>query len=262
MCSPSSPLLLDRYELKFLVKSHLVEEISRMVENYCELDYYSQISPSKYYVINSLYCDSFNFKLLRAKIVDLGQRFNVRLRSYGQEPKPPFYLEVKNKKESFIKKTRGKVTEEGLEALRNFEIVTAAEESSQKNVDSFCVAYYTHGLEPKIFTQYERKAYLSVIDDYARVTFDRHLRYYLEDSLNLIPDENKLKNYDHEDLFFGEDGDHILELKCPTKVPIWIFDIIKKYDLSRIGFSKYGNSMFESLSLDHRYQLPRSAFLD
>ena len=52
------------------------------------------------------------------------------------------------------------------------------------------------------FSNKMREAYLSEIDNYARVTFDRDQRYQYEEEFNLIPDESKICHYDHEDLFF------------------------------------------------------------
>ena len=78
-----SPLNLDRYELKYRIPISLIDPITDYVNNYCEMDYYSQISPGGFYIINSLYLDSMNMMMMRRP---LGPEFaysSFRIRSYG-----------------------------------------------------------------------------------------------------------------------------------------------------------------------------------
>lgn len=65
--SPVSPLELERYELKYQIPLEMVDPISKYVETYCDMDYYSCISPENYYVINSLYLDTPSLYLWRHK---------------------------------------------------------------------------------------------------------------------------------------------------------------------------------------------------
>jgi hypothetical protein len=52
-----------------------------------------------------------------------------------------------------------------------------------------------------------------------------------------------MSNYDIPD-YFEEPGQKVvLELKCEKKIPLWMVDLIQRFDLSLGSFSKYGNSL-------------------
>ena len=82
----SSPLLFERYELKFLIPIDLVDEISQFVEIYCVLDPYSDREPDKFYKVNNIYLDSPNYLFLQRRLAGIDHRFNMRIRSYGDIP--------------------------------------------------------------------------------------------------------------------------------------------------------------------------------
>lgn len=117
------------------------------------------------------------------------------------------------------------------------------------NYDHFQRLATLYNVEPKVFTQYKRKAYMSLVDDYARVTFDNDLRCEPSELFNLDPSKYELTHYDNSTLF-PEGADTILELKCTTKVPLWMIDLIKYFNLSRTRFSKFANSYNEIHSLN------------
>ena len=249
---PISPLNLDRYELKYIIPRALVAPISAYVEQYCEMDYYSKISPDNFYVINSLYLDTPSLFIARKQQNSENDYSCFRVRSYGADPKPPFYFESKQKIHSFCKKRRGKVPITNFGDI--FQNPAAVEEQgfnpyADKNTASFIEKVHTFGLEPKILTQYRRKAYLSVHDDYARVTFDRDMKYMEETNWNAVPDESRMTNYDHPESFdLGADTggcNVVMELKCERKIPLWFIQMIRGFELVQHGFSKFQYSMVE-----------------
>jgi hypothetical protein len=108
---------------------------------------------------------------------------------------------------------------------------------------------YSYNATPKVLTQYMRKAYVSDIDEYVRVTFDIDLRYQAEEEYNMIPHEDKMVPLDNEALF-DPGSNVILELKCyTTRVPLWMVDLIRYFNLSRRSFSKYVTGVSEVLNL-------------
>lgn len=243
-----SPLNLDRYELKYRIPIHLIDPITDYVNQYCEMDYYSQISPGGFYVINSLYLDSFNLFMMRRPLGPELAYSSFRIRSYGLEPKPPYYLESKQKIGDFCKKRRSKVPFENIadlfhnpSSLKNFDPY------ADKNMRDYLEKAETFGLEPQILTQYRRRAWLSRHDEYARVTIDRDLRYMEEHSYNVIPDESRMTHYDHNETFEELSGARyaILELKCERKIPQWMVEIVKMFETTWDPFSKFQTGMFE-----------------
>lgn len=255
MAEKISPLELERYELKYLIHQDMIEPISEYVERIgCYLDAYAD--ETKTYLINSLYLDSPNSLFLRRKMNAIEPRFNMRIRSYGAEPAAPYFLEVKYKECGIVRKIRHPLSGETWQ--RFFEGDDAVPFSSEMEDDS---ANYrtierlarTYNVEPKVLTQYRRKAYLSTIDDYARVTFDFHLRFQRVDSYILHPNDEAMIHYDNP-LHFSEGANTILELKCTTQVPLWILDLIKYFNLDGGSFSKYCSS---SLELQSSESVPR-----
>lgn len=244
MSGPVSPLVLERYELKYLIPMAMVQPISDYVERYCELDYFSQISHDKFYTINSLYFESPSFYFMRAKENQTG-RYSLRVRSYGDEPKAPYYIETKEKIQEFSKKRRGKVPfENWADLFTQPNGIEGFDHTKDPHIMHFLNLTHLHNASPIILTQYRRKAYLSTIDDYARVTFDRHFRYRPETNYDANPNFG-MTSYDHPDTF-GESGlNVVLELKCERKIPMWIVDLIRYFQLTRQGFSKFESSMIE-----------------
>ena len=246
---PVSPSVLERYELKYLIPFSMVEPISRYVEIFCEMDYYSQISHDGFYTINSLYFETPNFFFMRNKANDTG-RFSLRVRSYGDKPKAPYYFETKEKIADFSKKRRGKVPlENWSDVFLNPEALGSFDPRADKHTDYFVNLIRTYNAHPMILTQYRRRAYLSTLDDYARVTFDRQLCYREETRYNVDPNDGTMLNYDHPDTFGYPGVNVILELKCERKIPVWIVDLIRRFNLMRMGFSKFEGSMLECYSL-------------
>ena len=244
---PVSPLVLDRYELKYLIPYSMVEPISAYVAHFCDMDYYSTISENGFYLINSLYFDTPTFLFTRRKEEGYPNRFSLRVRSYGEKPKAPYYFETKEKFLDFCKKRRGRVPiENWSDLLFDPSMVTEFEHASDPHIQRFISLATTYNASPVILTQYRRRAYLSTLDDYARVTFDCKLRFQHETRYNVHPDERHMNCYDHPDTFLDPGHNVILELKCERKIPVWMIELIRRFNLTRSGFSKFYTGMVES----------------
>jgi hypothetical protein len=259
--TPVSPLVLERYELKYLIPFAMVEPISRYVETYCEMDYYSQISPDLYYTINSLYLDTPGLYLFTNKEMAGAYSFNMRVRSYGDRPKAPYFFEIKYKIREFVRKNRAMVDlDNWMDPLIEGFTPANLQPESYDNFQDFQYMKWTYNVEPVILTQYRRKAYLSRIDDYARVTFDRDLRFQEEFEWNVTPCDELMCHYDHPESFEAPGQNVILELKCEKKIPYWMVDLITKFDLELANFSKFGNSM-NTLKANPGLLLPGDLYL-
>lgn len=238
--------VLERYELKFTIPPPLVEEISAFVRPYCFLDRFSQASEDGFYQVNSLYFDSPDFLFLRRRLSRVENRFNMRVRSYGPRPVLPYFLEVKQKRGDVIRKYRARVREADLEG-----VLDPAREDRDYLVDPreagaadlFRRLAHTYNAVPVVMTGYRRKAFISACDDYARVTFDAGLRYMAQGGYRPLDVEGARAPSDPETLF-DEGTSVILELKCYAKyVPLWMVDLIRRFELRRRGFSKYSAGM-------------------
>jgi hypothetical protein len=237
--------VLERYELKYTIPCNLVEEISRFISPYCSLDKYSKKSPDLFYKINSLYFDTPDFLFMRRRIAREYKRFNMRIRSYGDDPRLPYFLEVKQKKGDVIKKLRAKVFDTNIKMLLNGpvsdEFLTGDKEAPSRS--AFLRMAHIYNAQPQVLVQYRRKAYISHCDDYARVTFDKELRFMEQHEYSPIPIKERMISCDVE-TGFDPGCSLVLELKCYTSfVPLWMIDCIKTFQLHRRSFSKYSTCM-------------------
>jgi len=250
------PPRLDRYELKFGIPRELTEPISEFASVYCSLDNYSLKSEKGFYRVNNLYLDSPGYLFLRKRMEGAENRFNMRVRSYGDHPTMPYFLEIKQKVGGVVRKYRATVRDEEWYKVYiepGFESREKDDAPSEiKNRELFERTIFTYNVSPKVLTQYLRKAYISDVDDYARVTFDTDLRFMPESEYNLHPEESEMISCDAETVF-PPGCSVILELKCYTsQVPLWMIDLIRYFDLQRMSFSKYMTGIIQVLGL-YRY---------
>jgi len=235
--------LLERLELKFHIPETMVDPISEYVSIYCSPDKYSRDAEEGAYTVNSLYFDSPNYLFLRRRLDGSANRVNMRVRSYGDMGELPFFLEIKQKKVRLIRKYRAEVKirtwhlvleNSGDEAPIDGDIATP-----RSHFDLFLRLAETYQAEPKVLLQYKRRAYVSEVDDYARVTFDTDLKYCPPTGCQPYAEQDALVPCDHAAVF-DPDCSVILELKChSSQVPLWMIDLIRGFDLMRRRFSKY-----------------------
>ncbi|ACN15215.1 conserved hypothetical protein [Desulforapulum autotrophicum HRM2] len=250
------PALLERYELKYLIPIEMMDPIAKFASVYCSLDKYAGNSANGYYRVNSIYLDSPDYLFLRRRLEGVQNRFNLRVRSYGDHPKPPYFLEIKQKTGGVARKYRAPVmdkewykvyTEPGFEPKNDGQSL-----EEQRNKKLFERMVYTYNAAPKILTQYLRNAWISDVDDYARITFDIDLRFRQEAEYRPVPGHGEMVSCDHT-LAFDPGCAVVLELKCYTsRVPLWMVDLIRFFNLERRSFSKYLTGASELMVL-HRH---------
>jgi len=242
--------LLERLELKFHIPETMVEPISDFASVYCSPDKYSRDAEGGVYTVNSLYLDSPNYLFLRRRLDGSANRINMRVRSYGDTGKPPFFLEIKQKEVRIVRKFRAGVLdptwhhvleEAGAEALRDSDVG-----GPRDHLNLFLRLAQTYQAEPKVLLQYKRRAYVSQVDDYARVTFDTDLKYCPPAGYRPCAEAASLNPCDHAAVF-DPGCNVILELKCyASQVPLWMIDLIRGFDLLRRRFSKYVTAVREN----------------
>jgi VTC domain len=243
------PQQLERYELKFTIPFEQIEPISLFAAAYCSLDRYSVAAESGFYSVHNLYLDSPSFLFLRNRRERVPNRFNMRVRSYG-DAELPYFLEIKQKLGGVIRKYRAPVHSPDWHCAWSEPGCSAAEEGHSpeqaQNRDLFERLVYSYQVEPKILTQYARKAWVSEIDDYARVTFDTDLRYCERSRWDPTPDEDGAMQHYDLPAVFDPGCSVVLELKCyASAVPLWMVDLIHTFSLKRRAFSKYMFGIYE-----------------
>ncbi|MBP5407205.1 polyphosphate polymerase domain-containing protein [bacterium] len=240
------PSVLQRFEYKYHISRDMIRPISDFVKAYCFLDKYSETSPNQFYRINNLYFDTPFYTFLKNRLEKKENRFNMRIRSYGENPEPPYFWEIKCKFGENRKKYRVKLNCDDIEKV--FYSLKASEEfgltgTNAKNMDMFQYLALSYNAEPKILTQYDRMAWISETDEYARVTFDANFKAVEERSFNIRPPKEQMESYDTSNIF-GTEAQCILELKgSVANLPLWMVDLVKTFDLKSLAFSKFRYGM-------------------
>lgn len=233
----------------------MIGPISDFASVYCSMDNYSLNSEDGFYRVNSLYLDSPDWVFLKMRLEDMDNRINMRVRSYGDYPDVPYFLEIKQKIGGVVRKYRAEVTDRNwFRAYTEpgfYPSLAGNNEKQEANRKLFERMIFTYNASPVILTQYARKAFISDVDDYARITFDRELKFRPETEYRPIPYEGSMVSSDHT-LAFDPGCNVILELKCyTTRVPMWMLDMIRCFDLQRRSFSKYQTGVTEMMKFYH-----------
>lgn len=244
---------LERYELKYHVPWGAVEQIRRFLEPWCSMDAYSSKSSDGFYWVSTLYLDSPVYTFFRWKEAALPERFNMRIRTYGEHPTPesPRFFEVKKKRCDIVEKTRGTLKGGHAERLwtDTSEVLHSASSKDRKNLEEFYRLSQTWNAHPILLTQYRRIAWFGIHEEYARVTIDTGLRWREERGFDFTALPSQMRPSDLPD-YFRPGANAILELKCPkAQVPWWMLDLIRYLNLERTSFSKFGAAVRESLTL-------------
>lgn len=192
------------------------------------------------YRIRSLYFDTDRFDLYQANQREQADRFKVRARSYpGKEG--PVFLEVKRRCKDVILKTRGALPAgDWQDALRGRAApMQRLQAGAQAAAERFILVVARHHLRPVVLVEYEREAYVSQLDAYARLTFDRKIVVQQHEALDLEASPSRWRPVDHPVQTNTAEPICVLELKFERRPPAWMSALVRRLDLVRSSFSKY-----------------------
>ncbi|MCA9565630.1 MAG: polyphosphate polymerase domain-containing protein [Myxococcales bacterium] len=238
----------ERHEAKYLVPSGDIPALIRAASPFCSADSYN--SGDEGYPVHSLYLDSPSRFLNRAALRDDPDRVKLRVRSYG--PTGPVRLEIKRKTGGIILKARAKVPSQYLEDAAHGWYVDDAHSPAERDALELFAQYVNRvGLEPTLLVRYRRLAFVSTVNDYARITIDSHLEYSPTSDWSLsnpYPWQPLIRrNSDATKL----SGDYALvEIKCEQRIPFWLTEIVSRFEMNRTPFSKYSLSVAQQEAWD------------
>ena len=242
---------IDRYELKYVVHPSIVQGIREFIKPFVAEDHHAGPGIPEY-TVTTLQLDSPFNSLHYAKELKARNRFKLRIRTYGKDGTVPHFLEIKRKVQSVILKSRvilhpADYSKENL--LIPNPSLPFASDSQYKNYLEFVRLVKTVSATPRIFIRYIRESYKGICETYSRVTLDRALSYRPANGSWEFP--LKEKNWycmDTEMALRTPYSGHILELKCGSEMPVWMLELIERFNLVKVGFCKYSAAMrMESL---------------
>ena len=186
---------VQRYEAKYTIDEAMAREIRDFIQPAFSLDRHACPETGRY-TVNNLYLDSPDRRLYTDTKHRKLRRFKLRVRYYGQTPEGFLVLEVKRRYDRVSWKHRRRVD------LGTWPAVMAGPPSPAPGgivglEGSFEDLAALHGAAPVVHVRYSREPWVSDIDDYGRVTFDRCLRYRLaHGSHDVACDDERMIFYD------------------------------------------------------------------
>jgi hypothetical protein len=242
----ANPTIIERREYKYLIPARVADRVRAAIQPFCEIDPWAAKSVGRRYLIDSLYFDTADLRLFWANDHELVDRFKLRVRGYPQAPGGPVFFEVKRRVNDVITKTRGKVSHSQWAAVLGDPAAPIPVDIRGRDrvaVERFVTLARTLRVRPFTLVRYEREPYFSRIDEYARVTFDSNIRAQSVEALSFEPPSRGWRALDDAVTQRTLDSLIVLELKFTTAVPLWLVDLVGRFDLQRRSFSKYGTSI-------------------
>jgi len=235
--------LIERREFKYLLPTEAVAGVRDAIRPFCELDRHAVHAPEHRYVIESLYFDTPDYALFHANEVELKDRIKLRVRHYPGADTGKVFFEVKRRYHDVILKTRGTVPNAHWQRLLTDPFFPRDLLGDQPGVERFVALAHTHHARPTSLVRYHREAWASVVDDYARVTFDTRIQAQPTECLGFDHDPRAWRALDDAENFGNHTSQVVLELKFTTHAPSWMMHLIQRLNLWRRAFSKYGSAI-------------------
>ncbi len=223
----------NRYEFKFIIDLETRDRIIKDITPFCKVD---ENSPSKKdYSVVSVYYDSDSFRSYFEKIDGEKMRRKVRIRIYPDSKTDKCFIEIKSKINTNVYKKRVYLKLDDAKKLLakaddSSRIYRLLNETDRKVIDEVWIMKHRRKLKPKSVVSYKRMAFEGRYDRRFRLTFDNAL---------------KVRKTDLED-FKNQGGIYalspksvIMEVKFNQIIPVWMINILNRYDLISIKISKY-----------------------
>lgn len=190
-----------------------------------------------HYQNKNIYYDTFDYKFYREKTegYSIRKKIRIRISNYLKDLKiSRSQIEVKNR--------RGFDSEKDVFNIENLEKFNY-EKLNEYLLDNYNV-YLKEKVLPLICTKYDRKSYISNIYNDFRFTIDTNI---------ITSAYNKNTKMHNKGFFIIDPNYSILEFKLGGSIPLFLKNVINKYYLEQVTFSKYARSI--ELLYEKQYNL-------
>ena len=235
----------ERFEIKYLLNKLQKEAVYEAMKPYMKADKFGDST------IRNIYFDRPDFLLIRNSLEKPIYKEKLRVRSYKKVTgEDKVFIELKKKFKGIVYKRRIEAKEsEAMDYLCKGKMLKNESQIS-KEIDYFLEFYGE--IEPKVFLSYDRKAYFDKENSDFRMTFDENI-LWREDDLSLTQE------------VYGKPilggGEALLEIKSADTIPLWLVEVLSKYGIYKVSFSKYGNA-YTQIMTDNRYLFARNLIRD
>ncbi len=230
---------IKRYELKYTITEELAEQIREHIKNICAKDKHVPEGETGY-IVNNLYFDTPHLTFYHDTKFRKLTRFKLRARFYGAQARDFIWPEIKYRNASVIWKRRYRLPINDWPGLFNSELTKQRPALIKNKLTTFDDFVYWYGAQPMLHVRYFREPYVTELNNYGRITFDRLLCCRpTYGSIDLACEDEDLIYFDDPVNVKNNDSPVVLEIKVETLIPMWAIDLITKFSLNQRGFSKY-----------------------
>ena len=226
----------QRREIKYLVSEGTALAVRSFVNCYLEPDEFAVGRADNAYPVHSLYIDSNRLHTFYATTSGDRNRFKLRIRYYDDDPSAPVFCEIKRRINEGIVKQRARVRRDAIGPL------LVGESPRREHLHSWKPQYWSDLLDfwslverlqaaPRLHNAYMREAYVNAGKASVRVTMDRGVVVEPEFGAELLARMEKPTQIFSDFV--------ILELKFTERMPAWMIEMVRGFDLKSSGAAKY-----------------------
>ena len=230
----------QRFELKYRVSEGTARSVREFLRGYLVPDEFTAGSPDFSYAVHSLYLDSEDLWLYRTTINGDKNRFKLRLRYYSEDPAAPVFFEIKSRRDNSIFKQRAAVKRDAVRPILegqwpDFTHLVKPEPKTLVQLQDFTRQLHRVNATPRSRVSYRREAWMSPVDNSARVTLDR--------AVNCAPEFASRISTSMAGAVQVFEEDVILELKFTDRMPAWAAELIGLFGLVQGSAAKYAEGV-------------------
>lgn len=240
--------IVERYEMKYVIPRIAVAKIRDFIRPFCKPDPNTRGTPPEY-LITTLQLDTPDYRLHFAKQAEMENRFKLRVRTYGDIGTSPVFAEIKAKLEHTIVKTRAQIPFDvwGRDLVYGVRYPDVFQ-TEQQELDflKFRKVVLQTAARPAAVIRYTRESYIGTLDSYVRITFDRKLEYQATDSWTDFGRTGIWRSMDSQTAqgFGLPYSGVVLEVKTLSNVPVWVQELVERFELVRSGNCKYSTAIW------------------
>ena len=235
--------VISRYESKYVIPESLAREIRDYIGIACSPDKHA--GQDGRYMVNNLYFDTPDMRFYYDTRYKRYTRFKPRVRYYGDHPEDVLWIELKHKVKNVTWKFRRCIDLMQWPNFLHSQSPSNGNGNKLSLADSFESVVLRFQAEPMVHVQYIREPYISELEEYCRITFDRCLTFRPACGSYALTADVPMPYWDDPitTAHAMDDSPVVLEIKTETNVPTWVIAMIRRFDLMQRGFSKYCNAV-------------------